>query len=84
MTNRERDLMDLGIEYAEGIERCQVIELPSGLQVQRAKYGWAAQPWNDTYWRELADLLDAMRFATPPPKGPEVPSRFADEHALRS
>jgi len=27
---------------------------------------WECQPWNDNYWKEFTDLLDAVKFATPP------------------
>jgi len=83
MTNRERQFAALGLEYAEGIDRAKRINLPTGRQIYRVSHGWEAQPWDDNYWRIFADLLDAVRFATRPEHGgAEVPSSFADEHAL--
>lgn len=68
MTNRERELAALGFEYAEGIERAKKVEIPStGREVRKVAEGkWEAQPWNDNYWNEFDDIIDAIRFATPP------------------
>jgi hypothetical protein len=67
MTNREREFASLGFEYCEGIESCSRINIPStGREVRKTKDGrWEAQPWNDNYWEKFADLLDAIKFATP-------------------
>ena len=66
MTNRERELASLGFEYAEGIERAfGPLVLPgSGREVRRTAYGWEVQPWDDNYWVEFADVLDAIRAGT--------------------
>lgn len=68
MTDRERELARLGFEYAEGIERASVITVPStGREIRKTPRGtWECNPWNDNYWKEFPDLLDAIRFATPP------------------
>lgn len=68
MTQRERQFAALGLEYAEGIDNADVVAVPAtGREVRKNRRGlWEAQPWNDNYWREFADLLDAVRFATPP------------------
>jgi hypothetical protein len=68
MTNRERAFAALGLEYAEGIESCHVIIVPStGREIRRRDDGrWECQPWNDNYWRSFDDLLEAVTWATPP------------------
>jgi len=68
MTDREREFAALGFEYAEGIEQANRVIIPStGREIRRTKTGkWEAQPWNDNYWKSFADVLDAIRFATPP------------------
>ena len=68
MTDRERAFAALGIEYAEGIDQARTVAVPAtGREVRRtAKGGWEAQPHNDNYWQEFDDLLEAVRFATPP------------------
>lgn len=73
MTNREHEFLNLGIEYAEGIERAKKIILPiSGREVRKitdASTGadkWAVQPWNDNYWMYFDDLLDAVKCGTRP------------------
>jgi hypothetical protein len=68
MTNRERELAALGFEYAEGIDLARVIIHPlTGREIRKTVRGtYETQPHNDNYWREFADLLDAIRFATPP------------------
>ena len=70
MTNRERELAALGFEYAEGIERCAVVTIPTtGREVRKTCRGtWESQAWNDNYWREFEDIIEAIRFATPPRK----------------
>ena len=67
MTNRERDFAALGLEYAEGIERADWVEVPATGRIVRqiAPGRWEAQPHNDHYWRAFDDLLAAVRFATP-------------------
>jgi hypothetical protein len=72
MTDRERQFAALGLEYAEGIERCTVVPIPAtGREARKNKRGkWEVQPWNDNYWKEFDDLLDALFFATPPSKRP--------------
>jgi hypothetical protein len=67
MTNRERAFLDLGIEYAEGIDRADVVVIPStGREARKTARGWEVQPWNDNYWLEFGDLLDAVRAGTRP------------------
>jgi hypothetical protein len=69
MTDRERAFASLGLEYAEGIDRAKVVTVPAtGREIRRTKDGqaWECQPWNDNYWLRFADLLDAVRAATPP------------------
>ena len=68
MTNRERQFADLGLHYAEGIDQAQTVVLPStGREVRKNRRGkWEVQPWNDNYWLEFDDLLEAVRAATPP------------------
>lgn len=67
MTNRERDFAALGFEYAEGIDLATVVIVPAtGREIRKRNGKWEAQPWNDNYWKEFDDLLDAARFATPP------------------
>jgi hypothetical protein len=84
MTNREREFASLGIDPAEGIDFADALVVPStGREIRRVGLGWEAQPWCDNYYRIFADLLDAVRFATPPAHGGvKEPSRFADERAL--
>jgi len=68
MTNRERQFASLGFEYAEGIDLASVVMVPTtGREIRKNASGkWEAQPWNDNYWSEFDDLLDAARFATRP------------------
>ncbi len=67
MTERERQFAELGLEYAEGIDHCKVIRLPSGRAVRKKDNGkWEAQPWDGERWEEFDDLLDAVRSATIP------------------
>jgi hypothetical protein len=84
MTDRERAFAALGLEYAEGIDQAVRVTVPStGREIRRVDRGWEAQPWNDNYYRIFADLLDAIRFATPPALGGvKHPSQFASERAL--
>ena len=72
MTNRERELASLGFEYAEGIEQASTVEVPStGRNIHKTERGtWEAQPWNDNYWKEFDDIIDAIRFATRPARQP--------------
>jgi hypothetical protein len=82
MTNRERQFAALGMEYAEGIDNAITVIVPStGREIRKSgKNTWEAQPWNDNYWIDFADLLDAVKFATPPEHGgTEMPSQFAAE-----
>jgi hypothetical protein len=76
MTNRERDFANLGFEYAEGIDLAKVIIVPStGREIRKTERGtWESQPWNDNYWTEFTDLLDAVRFATRPAVATAQPS----------
>lgn len=71
MTNRERQFAALGFSHAACIDECERIELPMGRYIQRVDDGWAAQPWDDNYWRTFDDLLDAVRFATHPTGQPK-------------
>ena len=65
MTDRERQYYDLGYEYAEGIERAEVVNLPSGREVRRIGESlWEVQPHNDNYWVSFDDLIDAIKFGT--------------------
>lgn len=85
MTNRERQFANLGFEYAEGIDHASVVTVPAtGREIRKNSRGhWEAQPWNDNYYREFSDLLDAATFATPPDHGgAKVPSKFADARAI--
>lgn len=68
MTDRERQFAALGFEYAEGIDYAQVVIVPTtGREIRKTERGtWECQPWNDNYWKEFDDLLEAARFATPP------------------
>lgn len=68
MTDREREFAALGWEFAEGIDQASVVIVPStGREIRKTSRGtWEAQPWDDNYWREFCDLLDAARFATRP------------------
>ena len=67
MTNREREFASLGFEYAEGIDQAYVVIVPqTGREIRKVNGKWEAQPWNDNYWKEFDDLLDAAKFATPP------------------
>jgi len=67
MTDRERQFAALGWHYAEGIDSADTITVPhTGREIRRTEHGWECQPWNDNYWQEFADLLDAAKFATPP------------------
>lgn len=68
MTNKEREFAALGFEYAEGIDRASVVIVPgTGREIRKTSSGtWEAQPWNDNYWNEFDDLLDAVRFAVRP------------------
>lgn len=70
MTNREREFAAIGFEYAEGIDapHIKTVTVPTtGREIRRTKRGtWEAQPWNDNYWQEFDDLLEAAKFATRP------------------
>ena len=67
MTNREREYAALGYEYAEGIEYANVVTLHSGREVRRTENDtWEVQPWNDNYWLEFDDLIDAIKCGTRP------------------
>ncbi len=68
MTNRERDFAAIGFEFSEGIEQANLVIVPStGREIRKTQRGtWECQPWNDNYWKEFDDLLDAARFATRP------------------
>lgn len=68
MTDREREFASLGLEYAEGIDRARRVTIPStGREARKTDRGtWEVQPWNDNYWLEFDDLLDAVKAATPP------------------
>ena len=74
MTGREREFASIGFEYAEGIDRANLVIVPStGREIRKTLRGtWEAQPWNDNYWKEFDDLLDAARFAMKPPKKVEL------------
>ncbi len=62
MTNRERELASLGFEYAEGIERAEVIFLPNGREVRKTDIDtWEVQPVGDNYWLEFLDVIEAIR-----------------------
>ena len=42
-----------------------IIAPSTGREIRRTKSGgWEAQPWNDNYWTEFDDLLEAAIFAT--------------------
>lgn len=62
MTDRERQYADLGYEYAEGIERANVVNLPSGREVRKVGERWEVQPHNDNYWVAFDDLIEAVKF----------------------
>lgn len=68
MTDREREFAAIGFEYSEGIDSASVVIVPStGREIRKTSRGtWEAQPRNDNYWKEFADLLDAAKFATTP------------------
>lgn len=68
MTNRERQFAALGLEHAEGIDQADIVTIPStGREVRKTRKGkWEVQPWNDNYWLEFDDLLDAVRAGTRP------------------
>ena len=68
MTNRERQFASLGFEYAEGIEQAdRIIVPPTGREIRKTEQGtWECQPWNDNYWKEFDDLIEAIKFATRP------------------
>lgn len=68
MTNREREFMAAGFDNCEGIESASRVIVPStGREIRKTEHGtWEAQPWNDNYWQEFTDVLDALRFATRP------------------
>ena len=61
MTDRERQYYELGYEYAEGIERCKVVLLPSGREIRKVGKKWEVQPHNDNYWLTFDDLIDAIK-----------------------
>lgn len=67
MTDRERQFAALGFHCAE-IDQAKVVIVPTtGREIRRTARGtWECQPYNDNYWHEIRDLLDAARFATPP------------------
>jgi len=68
MTNRERELAALGLHYAEGLERYEIIVLPwSGREIRRGKTKrWAVQPWNDNCWLEFDDVTEAVKASKRP------------------
>lgn len=68
MTERERQFCELGWEYCEGIDLAAVVIVPAtGREIRKTARGtWECQPWNDNYWEEFEDLLEAARFASPP------------------
>ncbi len=62
MTDRERQFLDLGIDYGEGIDLFDSIVLPNGREVRRTPGGrWEVQPKNDNYWVSFDDLLEAVK-----------------------
>lgn len=62
MTDKERIYASLGYEYAEGIENCSKVELPSGRYIYKTDNGsWEVQPPNDNYWLLFDDLVDAIK-----------------------
>lgn len=63
MTDREREYMELGYEYAEGIERASVVNLPSGREIRKVGDKWEVQPPNDNYWVTFDDLIEAIKFS---------------------
>lgn len=62
MTDRERQFCRLGLEYASNIEFAKVVELPTGREVRKVGGKWEVQPYNDNYWKQFDDLLDAVKF----------------------
>jgi hypothetical protein len=62
MTDRERAFAGVGLHYSEGIERADVVHLPTGREVRRVKGKWEVQPHNDNYWQKFDDLLEAVKF----------------------
>ena len=63
MTDKERQYAALGYEYAEGIERANVVHLLSGREVRRiGESKWEVQPPNDNYWVEFSNLIEAIKF----------------------
>lgn len=70
MTNREHEFLNLGIEYAEGMERAKEITLPHGHKIFKTtgEHGdvWVVQPWGETHWLRFDDLLDAVKCGTRP------------------
>lgn len=68
MTTREKEFAELGFETAANIEQQAVVFVPTtGREIRKNKHGkWECQPWNDNYWREFDDLLDAAKFASRP------------------
>jgi hypothetical protein len=70
MTNREREYAALGIEYAEGIEEARVVVIPqTGREVRKVDDDtWEVQPYEDNYWLQFDNLLDAIRAGLPKTK----------------
>ena len=68
MTNREREYASLGFHYAEGIEQATSVLVPTTGRIinKIGESKWEAQPWNDDYYRKFDDLIEAIKFATPP------------------
>jgi hypothetical protein len=56
------ELLEIDQYDAQYVESEDTIDLPTGREVRRTRRGtWEVQPKGDNYWREFADLLDAVR-----------------------
>ncbi len=66
MTEREREYASAGFDSCEGIENAKTVIVPStGRTITQIEPGvWEAQPWNDNYYAQFTDLLEALKFAT--------------------
>jgi hypothetical protein len=67
MTERERKFADAGFDFCEGIDRATKVIVPhTGREILKVRSHWETQPYNDNYWKQCDNVLDALIFATPP------------------
>lgn len=75
MTDRDRQYAEMGVEYAEGLDRWAesaapgaTFEVPTtGRTITKLASGeWECQPHNDNYYKSFPTLFEAIKFASRP------------------